>query len=50
VSLGLTQAEASRVFGFDQRSSGRWASEKHAVPLYLAMFLRMMLSGTLDAS
>jgi hypothetical protein len=48
-TLSLTQAEASRIFGFDQRSSRRWASGKRDVPYYLVIMLRMMVSGTIDA-
>jgi hypothetical protein len=48
-SLGLTQAEASRLFGFEQRSSRRWVSGKRDVPYFLVIMLRMMVSGTIDA-
>jgi hypothetical protein len=48
-TLGLTQADASRIFGFDQRSSRRWASGKRDVPYFLVMLLRMMISGTINA-
>jgi hypothetical protein len=48
-TLGLTQADASRIFGFDQRSSRRWASGKRDVPYFLVMMLRMMISGTINA-
>jgi hypothetical protein len=42
----LTQAEASRLFGFEQRSSRRRVSGKRDVPYFLVIMLRMMLSGT----
>jgi hypothetical protein len=42
-SLGLTHAEASRLFGFVPHSSRRWVSG------FLVMMLRMMVSGTIDA-
>jgi hypothetical protein len=45
-SLGLTQAEAARLFGFEQRSSRRWVSGKRDVPYFLVI---MMVSGTTDA-
>ena len=48
-TLGLTQAEASCLFGFDQRSSRRWASGKRDVPYFLVIMLRMMVSGTINA-
>ena len=48
-SLGLTQAEAARLFGFEQRSSRRWVSGKRDVPYFLVIMLRMMASGTIDA-
>jgi transcriptional regulator with XRE-family HTH domain len=47
-SLGLTQAEAARLFGFEQRSSRRWVSGKRDVPYFLVIMLRMMVSGTID--
>ena len=47
-SLGLTQAEAARLFGFEQRSSRRWASGMRDVPYFLVIMLRMMASGTID--
>jgi hypothetical protein len=37
------------MFGFEQRSSRRWASGKRAVPYFLAIMLRMLISGTIDA-
>src|SRR5262249_23981948 len=38
-----------RLFGFDQRSSRRWASGKRDVPYFLVIMLRMMVSGTINA-
>ena len=41
-SLRLTQAEASRLFWFEQRSSRCWASGMREFPYFLVIMLRML--------
>jgi transcriptional regulator with XRE-family HTH domain len=41
--LGLSQAQAAKLVGVDERTSRRYALREAAVPRYFALILRMMI-------
>jgi hypothetical protein len=45
--IGMTQVGAARFFGIDGRTSRKWVAGTNAVPLAVAMLLRVMLHYSL---
>lgn len=48
-ALGLSQIEASRLFGCDKRTVRRWQLGDVTVPLVVASLLKLMLNETTAA-
>ena len=42
--LGLTQVEAARLLGVDERTSRRWANDERGIPGPVARFLRYLIA------
>jgi hypothetical protein len=41
--LGLSQVQAAKLFGANERTSRRWATGEHDIPVPVEIILRLML-------
>jgi hypothetical protein len=48
--LGLSQLGAARLFKSNDRTVRRWAIGERAVPVTVAIMLKLMLAGTITAA
>jgi len=50
IKLNLTQAAASRLLGYDDRTMRRWTGGERSVPKAIAIILRLMAAGKVSAN